>query len=791
MASIISTLSEYGSEESFKRLQEEVSKMKSKVYRNGSLKQVYVGDIVCGDIVLLQAGDKIPADGILISGKISVDESALDGEPKEKIKTISQNELYRGSIVCSGEARMLVTLVGDKTIYGNIALELQASNKEGPLKLRLRVLAQMISKIGGFGALLVSIAYLFNVVVIDNGFNLEKIMSTISNFHIFFGYVLHAITLAVTVIVVAVPEGLPMMITLVLSLNMKKMMKDNILVRKLEGIETAGSINILFADKTGTITKGKLEVKNFISGSGKEYLKLAEITPYKDFFNILRLSLLYNNDAHLEKEQAIGSNATDRALLEFIKDYRTDNLDLKRERIIPFDSNIKMSVTKINIDGPLYLIKGAPEKILPACSFYYDEKGNIKKFNNNILTRKIKEMSKSTIRFIALATTKNQVKTPINLKNLNLVGVIGIRDEIREEAKESLEFVRGAGVQVVMITGDAKDTAVAIAKEIGLLKAEDIILTSEELEKMSDEKLKLLLPKIKMVARALPQDKSRLVRISQELGLVVGMTGDGVNDAPALKTSDVGFSMGSGTEVAKEASDIVILDDNFLSITKSILYGRTIFKSIRKFIIFQLTVNLCAVGISIIGPFIGIDTPITVIQMLWINMVMDTLAALAFAGEPPLKEYMEEPPKKKDEMIINNYMINQIIFTGIYSLILCIIFLKTPYIKAIFRDGNNDLYFMTAFFALFIFMSIFNAFNTRTHRLNLLAHILKNKGFLGIMFFVAGVQVGLIYYGGPLFRVTGLDYYEFLFVLLLALTVIPVDSLRKIFLRLKGEIGGV
>lgn len=269
------------------------------------------------------------------------------------------------------------------------------------------------------------------------------------------------------------------------------------------------------------------------------------------------------------------------------------------------------------------------------------------------------------------------------------------------------------------------------------------------------------------------------------------MTGDGVNDAPALKKADVGFSMGSGTEVAKEASDIVILDDNFKSITKAILFGRTIFKSISKFIIFQLTVNLCAVSLSIIGPFIGVDTPVTVIQMLWINMVMDTLAGLAFSFEPPLLEYMNELPKRKDEQIINRYMAGEILFTGLYSSILCVIFLKLPFIKNFFRVDNNNLYLMTAFFGLFIFMTIFNSFNARTNRLNLLANILKNKVFLIIILFILVVQIVLIYYGGDLFRTAGLTYTEFLTMLLLSATVIPVDWLRKCYLRKKGQVGGV
>ena len=343
-----------------------------------------------------------------------------------------------------------------------------------------------------------------------------------------------------------------------------------------------------------------------------------------------------------------------------------------------------------------------------------------------------------------------------------------------------------------MITGDNIKTAIAIGREVGLLTSkDDVVLTSNELHSKTDKEIKELLPRLKIVARSLPQDKSKLVKLAQEEGLVVGMTGDGVNDAPALKKADVGFAMGSGTEVAKEASDIVILDDNLLSISNAVLYGRTIFKSIRKFIVFQLTVNLCAVSVSVIGPFIGVDTPVTVIQMLWINMVMDTLAGIAFSFEPALKEYMKEKPKRKDEMIINDYMKQEIFITGVFSALLCIVFLKSPFIHSIFRDGMDDKYLMTAFFGLFIFMSIFNSFNARTHRLNLLAHISKNKVFLVVILFILVVQIYLIYYGGDMFRTYGLSFFEFEVMVLLASLVIPVDWMRKLLLRKKGEVGGV
>ena len=374
-------------------------------------------------------------------------------------------------------------------------------------------------------------------------------------------------------------------------------------------------------------------------------------------------------------------------------------------------------------------------------------------------------------------------------ESLTLIGFIFLKDNIRKESISAIETIKNAGIQVVMITGDAKQTAVAVAKETKIIdNINDIVLTSEEFNKMTDEYLMSVLPRLKVLSRALPQDKNRLVKISQEKGLIVGMTGDGVNDASALKKSDVGFSMGSGTEVAKETSDIVILDDNIASITTAILYGRTIFKSIRKFIIFQLTVNVSAVLLSVIGPFIGILSPVTVVQMLWINMVMDTLAGLAFAFEPAYKEYMKEKPKNRNEKIINKYMKNQIILNSIYSCAISIFFLKSSIIRSIYRYDPSDKYLMTAFFGLFIFLAIFNAVNARTYRINTFANLLKNRVFIFIILFIAIVQIILIYFGGDIFRTTGLTIYEFEIMLFLAFTVIPFDFIRKIVLKKRNIV---
>lgn len=781
IASFISTISEYGSEQAFIKMQEEASKVKCKVKRNGEEELIPVEEVVVGDLILLQTGDKIPADGIILDGEISVDESSLTGEAKEIYKT-KDSKVFRGTVVYSKNAMMRVTKVGKDTFYGRMSEELNIKQEKSPLKLRLAALAQIISKIGYIGAVLVSISYLFSKIVLENHFDIDAIVKTVTNFPLISSYILYALTLSVTIIVVAVPEGLPMMITLVLSSNMKRMLKSHVLVRRLVGIETAGNINILFTDKTGTLTKGNLQVTAFYDSNLFEYKNIKKMN--SRFKELLYKSLIYNNEGIYTKKEIIGGNITDRALLSFVKE---ENNKYQVEKKIAFNSKNKYS--SCVIENKRY-IKGAYEKLFEKCEFCYDNQGRKSVFlNKNKVLQKMKDLNKQGCR-ILLLTTSDDLEGDLN--HLILVGFVVIKDEIRKEAIKGIDLVKKAHIQTVMITGDNKDTAVNIAKEVGLLtKEEGLVLTSDELNRKSDEEVKKMIPNLKVVARSLPQDKSRLVRLSQELDLVVGMTGDGVNDAPALKKANVGFAMGSGTEVAKEASDIVILDDNFLSIAKAVMYGRTIFKSIRKFIIFQLTVNLCAISLSIIGPFIGIDTPVTVIQMLWVNMVMDTLAGIAFSYEPPLEEYMDEYPKKKNEHIINKYMLNEILFTGIYSAVLCILFLKTDLIRYFFRPGTCDRYLLTAFFGLFIFIGIFNSFNARTCRINILANIFKNKVFLSVILFIVIIQTVLIYYGGNLFRTYGLTFKEFNTMLLLAFTVIPVDWLRKFILRKKGIIGGV
>lgn len=803
LATFVSTLSEYGSESAFAKLQEDAARIQCRVKRAEGIKALPIGDVVVGDLVLLQAGERIPADGILISGRLSVDQSALNGETKEaekfpddgeegKTDLLTHRQLFRGSIVCGGEGIMLVQKVGDSTFYGGLAKEIQEETRESPLKVRLAGLAKTISRLGYIAAGLVAVADLFHSFILDNGMDMVRIAAQFSQPAQVFGHVLHAITLAITVVVVAVPEGLPMMITVVLSSNMRRMLKDHVLVRKLVGIETSGSLNILFTDKTGTLTQGKLQVSQFLTGDGSCYKKAADIRRKKPLWELVEMSCALNSESLASGKQALGGNATDRALLEYVLPLSKTTQNGSGDCHIPFDSARKFSA--IRIPGRQFtLVKGAPEKILASCTHYYDEKGIVQPLHSLQPLKNIwQDMTKKAMRVLALAVSESPVTEEGSFSRLILVGLAGIRDEVRPEAKSAIHQVQQAGVQVVMITGDNKDTAAAIAKECGLLTAKETagaVLTSAELAGMSDGEVKKRLSSLRVVARALPTDKSRLVRLAQEMDLVAGMTGDGINDAPALKKADVGFAMGSGTEVAKEAGDIVILNDNFASIARAILYGRTIFKSIRKFIIFQLTMNLCAVGVSIIGPFIGIDTPVTVIQMLWINIIMDTLAGLAFAGEPPLEEYMHEPPKRRDEPVLNRYMLHQILCMGLFTVALCVLFLKLPIIKPLFRYANDPIYLMTAFFALFIFTGIFNSLNARTHRVNLLAHLHKNPSFFFIMTAVAVIQLLLIYYGGSLFRTAGLTPRELMRVLGIAFLVVPADCARKLVLRLAGRKG--
>ncbi len=770
LSTFISTISEYGSNAAFKRMQKEASISKSLVYRDGLITEINSNSLVVDDLMLVKSGMKINADGKVIKGELAVDESLINGETKERVvKPLSNNIVYRGTEAKSGEAIVKVTKVGLNTLYGQVSEELTKNDPTSTLKVRLTGLAKVISRIGYLGAFLVTLSYLFSVIVINNNYDLTLIKATLLDFPLMADYLMYALTLSVTVIVVAVPEGLPMMITLVLSSNMKRMLKKNVLVKKLSGIETAGAINVLLTDKTGTLTIGKLNVSGIYFNQFYE-----NISDIKNEFvrSILYDSLIINNESKMVYDEIVDGNSTDKAILSYAN-YPVKPYDIINRKL--FDSKDKYAICNIKRSNEyIGLIKGASEVILKKSNYCLNEKGNVVSFNNkSVVEKEINNYTKKGIRVVALAY-KNKKITLVD--DLIFIGFILINDKIKDNTKESIKMINDAGIDIIMITGDSLNTASYIAKELGLLKENDIILSSDEFNHLSDDEIRSNYLHIRIIARANPLDKSRLVRLLQQNDLVVAMTGDGINDAPALKQANVGFAMGSGTEITKDASDIVILDNNLYSITSAILFGRTIFKSIRKFIVFQLTVNMCAIILSIIGPIIGLTEPITIIQMLWLNMIMDALAGLAFAYEKPLSSYMLEKPIKIKDPIINKYMFSEIFFTGIYSAILCLVFLLLP-----FDISYNT--FVTAYFALFIFIDIFNAFNARTDRLNIMAHITNNKIFIIIISFITITQLLIIYFGGDLFRSYGLSFIELLIIILLSMSVIPVDMLRKILIK--------
>ena len=760
---------------------EEEAKEMAKVLRDGNLQEIHVSEVVVGDLVYLQAGDKIPADGVIVEGAVKVDQAALNGETEEADKIplpdgteynikdlLNKYYAYRGTVVCGGEAYMEIKVVGDKTLFGELALEVQEETRETPLQVKLGKLANQISTFGYIGAIAIVISVLAKTLLTGN--IPEGLFQWIR-------LIMDAITVAVTIIVCTVPEGLPMLTSILLSFQSLRMAKDNVLVRKINGLETAGSLSILFSDKTGTITEGHLSVVEMATGNVRVFDALAKMAPALAADVVTGIGV--NNSAVASNGQIIGGNSTDRALMSFLVAAEADK-DMNKEEVRnfnAFDSAKKYSsVTLVHEGKSVTYIKGAPERIIDKCTHYVDENGNVKELvEKNYLTTYIDTQAGRSMRLLAVAKADGDSDDT----DLTLICVISIRDNVRKEAADAIKEVQNAGIQVVMVTGDRKETAVAIAKEAGLLSSnEDVALTSAEMAEKSDEELKAILPHLRVVSRALPTDKSRLVRVAQELNLVVGMTGDGVIDSPALKKADVGFAMGSGTEVAKEAGDITILDDNFASIRKAILYGRTMFKSIRKFLIFQLTVNVAAVLTCFLGPLLGENVVLTVIQLLLINLAMDTLAAIAFGSEPALDEYMKEMPIPRSASIISKEMLIEILIGALYITFICLGILFIQPIRNLF--GAVDItYLKSAVFAVFMMAITFNVFNARTSHINPFEGLGRNMTFIWVMLSVFALQFIFITFGGEVLSVESLSVSGWLICIALSFLVIPIDMIRK------------
>lgn len=794
LVTIISAKTEMASDREYKKLKDSTKKETCTVWRDGAVTVIDSEEIVVGDLVILQSGNKILADGILYDGNIKVDNSVLNGETEEVKKTavskdyvyeekeltgdtfVDKHSLFRGAVVTDGESVMEVKKVGMSTMMGKMAEDMAGEEVDSPLKVKLKKLAKQISTFGYIGAIVIGVALMAQYVLAAGGISDYFALGGI---HIFKDF-LDAASLAIVIVVCAVPEGLPLMISLVLMQNTSKMLQHNVLVRKPIGIETAGSLNLLCSDKTGTITKGELEVVDFLKGDGSSTkLKFSNESIVKKYLDIAigkNTSAMYDNQHCI-----VGGNATDKALLKFLTEeifyMLKEDASCEVGRFQGFNSSNKFSSASIPVMGKTFY-KGAPEKLLEKAKYYMDETGKIKEIDTNEINSVLNEYSSRSMRLLAFGYSERElIENEIN-DDLVLIGFAAIRDDVRPEAKKAIKAVQRAGIQVMMITGDRKETAVSIAKEAGLLQTEkDIALTSNELSTMSDDEIKEILPDIKVIARALPTDKSRIVRIAQEMNLVVGMTGDGVNDSPALKKADVGFAMGSGTDVAKEAGDIVILDDNFKSIKDAILYGRTIYHNILKFCKFQLVINVAAVMVSALSPFFGIEEPLQVTHLLWINLVMDALGSLALGNEPALKEYLLEKPRKRDESLVSKEMMLQIGVMGTWLTLISFVFLTVPWFRQLFE---SDRAFYTGYFSLFIFAAVANGFNVRGDKWNIFEGIKENVGFLKVMGIIVIVQIALTFLGGNLFVCTPFGLKPWIVITALAMTMIPVDMVRKL-----------
>lgn len=797
------------SDTKYRELKNSTKKDVCKVYRNSMVTVIEVDDVVVGDKVLLQSGDKIPADGILVEGDLRVDNSALNGEAEECKKTatdistemkdeitgdtfVDKYSLFRGAVVFDGTGILDVRKVGLKTMMGKMAEEMQEDEVDSPLKVKLGKLAHQISTFGYIGAVVIAIFYMVYFVLSAGGIEQYLAMGWTE----ILKNVIDAVSLAIVIIVCAVPEGLPLMISLVLMQNTSKMLDHNVLVRKAEGIETAGSLNILFSDKTGTITKGMLEVVEFFMPNGNT-IPMNELSLHSKIKALLDISIGKNTASMFDaNHRVIGGNATDQALMKFIGEETYNVLTTESEYSVNnsqgFNSSNKFSQVEINELGKTFY-KGAPEKFLSVATRALDEDGNEVELNFDEINEKINALASKAMRVLAFGYSYSQMTENTINDDVVLIGFVAIRDDVRPEAKMAIKEVIDAGIQVVMITGDRLETAVSIAEDAGLIQNQsDKAITSIELNRLSDDEIKSMIKDIRVIARALPTDKSRMVRICQEMNLVVGMTGDGVNDSPALKRADVGFAMGSGTEAAKEAGKIVVLDDNFRSIKDAILYGRTIYHNILKFCKFQLVINVAAVVVSAIAPFFGVDEPLKVTHLLFVNLVMDGLGAIMLGNEPAKEKYMEEAPRRRDESIISKKMMAQILTMGTWLVVISFVFLKLPFFDQFFDTEEQKL---TAYFVLFILSALFNGFNVRDEKFAIFSGLNENTGFLKVFFLIIAVQACIVNAGlvnldifkwiGEMFSCVPFGIIGWIVVIILGFTMIPVDLIRKLVVNNK------
>ena len=789
LATGFSTLSEYRNSRRSEALQEEYSKTFAKVMRDGQLISIPTNEITVGDIILIQAGDKVPTDGILRSGNIKVSQAALNGEPRDEKKFAtdsydeaestdykSEHKVFMGSVVTSGEGYMEATVIGNASELGKIAQSLaegEEDERQDTSSLKLEVVAKGIGKIGVTAA---AIAGILQVVL-----NIVRATEAVTPVFVIM-LIAEAIMLMASIVIMAVPEGLPMMNSLVQSMNTESMYKKNILVSHKAAFSDSAYMNLLYSDKTGTITQGNLSLVEFIRGNGEITSDIVN----QDFIEAITV----NNLAKISEGKAIGSNNMDRALLKYAMDHGYDDTKNDPEKVKTvsgFDSEKKCATVEM-VDGSVYW-KGATENIIDNVTHYVNADLEVVPFTDadkTALQGTMLEQAKRTMKLLSVAKIYDG-------KTI-LYAVLCLRDNVRPDAIETVNILNEAGIQVVMVTGDAEETAVAIAKEAGIYHegTDDVVLTHEELEALSDDELKEKIPHLRVVSRAKPLDKKRLVSIAQSMDNVCGMTGDGVNDAPALQQADIGFAMGDGTAVAQEAGDVIILNNSLTSIKDCVLNSRTMAKSVGKFLIFQLTVNISTLLMNIIAPILGWPEPFSIVEILWINLIMDTLAALAFGGEPILDRYMKEKPAKRTDNILTGYIKSAIGVASVFITLGSIVILENvggilDWVRSYSPNADVATFNRTFMFAFFIYSIIFNSLNTRSEKFNLFEKIGQNKTFGIVMGSIFVIQTLLLQFGGAVFGTTPLNAVAYLVAIGLALLIIPVDLIRKAIIRVTSK----
>ena len=765
-----------------------------KVRRNGKVMEIPRHDVVVGDVVLVEVGDEVPADGELtLCNDLQINESTLTGEPVTE-KSLEgggdgaypRNVILRSTMVMNGRGEFVVTAVGDATEIGKVAKKsTEQTSVETPLHMQLDKLAKMISKVGS----VVSVAAFFIFLIHDI---LTNPVWGGKDYFYMAEIVLKYFMMAVTLIVMAVPEGLPMAITLSLALNMRRMLKSNNLVRKLHACETMGAVTVICTDKTGTLTQNKMQVSALELKQGDEAL--------------LDTAIALNSTAELNDGKPIG-NPTESALLLWLDAQGKDYEELRKQvnvlKQLPFSTERKMMATLAEVDGETYLfVKGAPEIVMKKCI--------IEDRMQRQSAEELDEWQHKAMRTLAFAykkieasimrtsrTSTAEVVALLDANDLQLQAIAAIADPIRPDVPAAVQECRHAGIEVKVVTGDTAATALEIGKQIGVFEDEpenigadgsltsldQQMITGEQWEALSDEEAYERAKDIRVMSRARPTDKQRLVAMLQKRGEVVAVTGDGTNDAPALHYAHVGLSLGSGTSVAKEASDMTLLDDSFKSIANAVMWGRSLYRNLQRFLFFQLVVNVAALLLVLGGSVIGTEMPLTVTQILWVNLIMDTFAALALASLPPSHEVMKEKPRKASDFIINKSIGFGILFCGIVFFL--VMFALLVYCERRGK-GGVDVHELTMFFTTFVMIQFWNLFNAKALMSHHTAfrHFLKDKGMILVLVLVLVGQWIIVTFGGEMFRTTPLSLHEWLLIIGSTSVVLWAGELWRAFKRM-------